>query len=131
MGFFPDNRRFFAASLDGTLRVWSLPTAKGLLTNYAVNCGHADKCVVATAQGDQTFSRMGRCWLGSAQRVSRSSAEPEAQRVLWCFPDEIRWVALLSTACVSSPPTRPKLSFDVHGPAAREAHSPGRKPETG
>jgi WD40 repeat protein len=56
VGFFPDNCRFFAASLDGTVRVWSLPRPNDLLTPYAFDGGRAHKHVILTPQGSQTFS---------------------------------------------------------------------------
>jgi WD40 repeat protein len=91
VGFFPDNRRFFAASLDGTVRVWSLPTANELLTNYSVDCGHADKCVLETAQATQTFTPDGLLLARFGPGGVEVRHRTEAPQVLWRSPGPTRW----------------------------------------
>jgi WD40 repeat protein/tRNA A-37 threonylcarbamoyl transferase component Bud32 len=56
VGFFPDNRRFFAASLDGTVRVWSLAADGSPLKPYAFDCGRAHNVVFESPSGSRTFS---------------------------------------------------------------------------
>ncbi len=92
VGFFPDNRRFFAASLDGTLRIWSLPTTDDLLTAYSVDCGRADNCVVVTPQGSETFSPDGSLLARFGPAGVEVQRRTEEQQVLWRLPGPVRWV---------------------------------------
>jgi serine/threonine protein kinase/WD40 repeat protein len=89
--FFPDNRRFFAASLDGTVRVWSLPKTTDALAPYAADCGHADKCQLTTSQGFQTFSPDGSLCAHYGPAGIEVQRRKGAQQALWQSPDPVRW----------------------------------------
>jgi WD40 repeat protein len=91
VGFFPDGRRFFAASLDGTVRVWSLPPANGALKPYAFDCGRGHNLVLTSAAGFQTFSPDGALVAefgpaGVAVRRREGGDEP-----LYVLPEKTRW----------------------------------------
>jgi WD40 repeat protein len=91
VGFFPDHRRFFAASLDGTVRVWSLPTSTTSLSAYSFDCGRANELVLTTPQGTQTFSPDGSLVV----RFNATQAEVRRRlgdgEVLWRLPEKTRW----------------------------------------
>src|SRR5262249_51107966 len=96
VGFFPDDRRFFAASLDGTVRVWALPTSAGLLTTYSVNCGRADNLVIETPEGSQTFSPDGTLvaqFGPTGVEVRRRAGDKD---LLWRSPGAARWARFTS-----------------------------------
>jgi WD40 repeat protein len=91
VGFFPDNRRFFAASLDGTLRVWSLPTTNGLLTPYAFDCGRAHHSVVETPDGSETFSPDGSLVAGFGPKGVQVQRRTGDRKLFWQFGEALRW----------------------------------------
>jgi WD40 repeat protein len=91
VGFFPDNRRFFAAGLDGTVRVWSLPTADRLLTPYSFDCGRAHNRVVDTPQGSQTFSPDGALLARFGPAGIEVRRRAGAEEVLWRQAGAIRF----------------------------------------
>jgi WD40 repeat protein len=96
VGFFPDNRRFFAAGLDGTLRVWTLPAVTGLPTAYSTDCGRAHNYVAVTPQGSETFSPDGSLvarFGPTGVEVRRRSGE---QNLLWRIPGATRWARFTS-----------------------------------
>jgi WD40 repeat protein len=91
VGFFPGNQRFFAASLDGTVRVWSLPTPTGSLKPYAFDCGHANQLVVATPQGSQTFSPDGALLAQFGPTGIEVRRRTGDKASLWRLPGATRW----------------------------------------
>jgi WD40 repeat protein len=91
VGFFPDNRQFFAASLDGTVRVWSLPTLDGLLTPYAVDCGRAHQRVAVTPQGTETYSPDGSLLARYGPSGLEVSPRKAGQDTLYRNPSPFRW----------------------------------------
>jgi WD40 repeat protein len=92
VGFFPDNRRFFAASLDGTVRVWSLPASNGLLAPYAFDCGRAHHRVVKTADGSETFSPDGSLVARFGPKGVQVRRRTEDRKLLWQIGEAMRWV---------------------------------------
>jgi WD40 repeat protein len=95
VGFFPDNRRFFAASLDGTVRVWSLPPTAGLLKPYAFDCGRAHNRVALTPHGGQTFSPDGAL-LGQFGSTGVEVRRRADGKILWRLPGAVRWARFTS-----------------------------------
>jgi WD40 repeat protein len=91
VGFNPDNQRFFAASLDGTVRVWSLPPTNGLLTSYSMDCGRAHNHVITTPQGSETFSPDGSLLARFGPIGVEVRRRTNDKEVLWRFPRAIRW----------------------------------------
>jgi serine/threonine protein kinase/WD40 repeat protein len=95
VGFFPDNRRFFAASLDGTLHFWSLPEPNGLLTICPLDCGRAHKHFVTNPRESQTFAPDGSLVVrfGAAGVEVRRRTD---EAVLWRAPVAVRWARFTS-----------------------------------
>jgi eukaryotic-like serine/threonine-protein kinase len=91
VGFVPDSRRFFAASLDGTVRVWSLPAPRSLLTPYAYDGGRAYKHVTKSAQASETFTPDGSILAEFGPAGVEVRRRTGSDEVLFRLPRPMRW----------------------------------------
>jgi hypothetical protein len=132
VGFLADNRRFFAANLDGTVRVWSLPSATGLLTAYAFNCGRTDNLVVAAPQGSRTFSPDGRLLAQFGPKGVEVRRRTGDKHLLWRLPGAARWARFTSDG--SRLITANMAEVDIYdaltGRQLGRPISPGREPRS-